>query len=474
MAEDLQDKLSQMEEFVFDRMKETSLPAVSMAVIKGDRVVYSRGFGKKDLESGTPATSATLYGIGSITKSFTCLALMQLRDKGKLNLEDPVSRYLDFNIKPKDQETKIWHLMTHTSGIPALAYAEAVIRNSVGDDVRDVPIGDVEDMLTFMEESENWVETAPGERWFYLNEGYVLLGGIIERISGETYEDYINENILQPLEMERTCFDKSSVESEADAATPYLIRGGERSPKDYLYGSISSDGGIISSVDDMASYLKLFICGDENIVSDSSLKEMMKSRISTPARRLYERSESGTKNSVIEAKYDHAETPRYYGYGLGINPNFMGYTRIGHGGSVLVSTAQMDFIPEKDLGIVLLSNGSGYPLSNLSRYTLALLLDENPEKLAFRVGEKRLEQLTGVYRAYKNNMQIDVSRQGDTLILEPSTSPDQRIFLVPNKIGEDEIICSALQGGRRLPVEFYLREDGIELLYGRYKLRKNM
>lgn len=464
-------KLHKIEEFVLDKMQDSGLPGLSMAIVKDQKTVYARGFGQKETGGGRATTARTLFGIGSITKSFTCMALMQLQEKGKLSIEDPVNAYLDFKVEPEGKQIRIKHLMTHTSGIPALAYAEAKILHAVDEDIPDVPIGDVDDMVTYMQESRDWTETEPGERWFYLNEGYVLLGGIIEQVSGNSYQKYMREQILKPLGMNRSYFEQEKVENDSDVACPYLVHDNERSVQSYLYGSITSDGGLISSAEDMARYLKLYLAGgNENIISKRSLKEMMQPRVSTPARSLYDYDENENR---IEANYRQDTSPRYYGYGLGREDDFMGYTKIGHGGSVLVSTAQMDFIPEENLGIVLLANGSGYPMSQFSRYALALLLDEDPDRLSFRQAEVKLEELAGRYHGYKDNYQIKIERKGDMLRLKNvSSSLGEEEILLPQELGEEKIVCFIIRGGRRIPVEFYKRDDKIELLYGRYKLKK--
>src|SRR5690348_16047019 len=123
---------TQLEKFIFEKMALTKLPSVSMALIKGDDVVWSRGFGYRDVERGLPATDRTLYGIGSVTKSFTCLALMQLAEQGKLSLDDPIDKYMPFDIHPGGETIRIKHFMSHSSGIPALAYAEQLIGGAIG------------------------------------------------------------------------------------------------------------------------------------------------------------------------------------------------------------------------------------------------------------------------------------------------------------------------------------------------------
>lgn len=117
-----------LENFIFEKMCETRLPSLSIAAIKGNEIIYSKAFGFKDVAQGLAATPATLYGIGSVTKSFTALAIMQLFEQGKLSLDDPIDKYMSFPIKPKGETIRITHFLSHTSGIPALAHAEATIR----------------------------------------------------------------------------------------------------------------------------------------------------------------------------------------------------------------------------------------------------------------------------------------------------------------------------------------------------------
>jgi len=464
-------KIKMIESFILEKMKSSRLPALSLGIMQKGKVIYQRGFGRRNLEDGQPATPDTLYGIGSITKSFTCLSLLQLQEESRLSLSDPVSDYLDFNLKPAGRTVEIQHLMSHTSGIPGLAYAEAAILNSVGEEVEDVPVGDVEDMLTFIRESQDWLETEPGKRWFYLNEGYVLLGGIIARVSGISYQKYLKENIFSPLEMNRTFFSRENVEADKDAACPYLVTDNERIPQSYLYGSITSDGGIISNVQDMLKYLKLFLQKEDNeIITPGSLIEMMQPRINTPSLQLYQEINN---QKVVKADYSLDNHPGYYGLGLSIEEDFFGYRKIGHGGSVLVATAQLNFIPEEELGLVLLANGSGYPLSQLSSYLLALLLEEDPDRLDFRQSETRLEKLTGTYQAFQGNYSLEISRQGDFLKLKNiSSSLGDEEILIPDRLAEERIELFALQGGKKLPVEFYFQEGETVLLYGRYKLKK--
>ena len=203
---------------------------------------------------------------------------MQLAEKGKLSLDDPVRKYIPLKLEPKGgKPIRIWHLLCHTSGIPALAYAEGLIRCVTGAGGKWVPIASAEDLFTFMKDASQWVLAKPGERWFYLNEGYVILGYIIERVSGLGYDMYVKENILKPLKMDRSFFRKEDVEADTNVATPYIItRNGEPKKSVFPYG-IYADGGLISNVVDLAHYIIMYLnrgkYDGNTLASSKSIKE---------------------------------------------------------------------------------------------------------------------------------------------------------------------------------------------------------
>lgn len=444
------------ESFVFEKISKTHLPGLSVAVVKDGELAYSRGFCFRDLEYGLRATPQTLYGVGSVTKSFTALSIMQLVEKGKLSLDDPVSKYVSLNLEWKGEPVKVWHLLCHASGIPALAYAEALIRYVVGAGGKWVPIATSEDLITFMREANQWAFSKPGERWFYLNEGYVILGHIIEKVSGISYDRYVRENILKPLGMNRSFFQKKEVDADADVATPYIItRNGECMKSRHPYG-IYADGGLISNAIDLAHYIIMYLnrgkYNDHVIASPDSIEEMEKPRVKLPLQIFGGES---------------------YGYGLSIIPNFFGYKLVGHGGSVLVYTAYMGYIPEKKVGVVLLANGSGYPMSQMGLYALVMLVGEDPEKLPFVKVESTYEQLTGIYKTYKGTMDAKVVAKGGLLQIEICDKyVDMVIPLIPENLEGNVKKFYAFQAGGKLPVEFIIENNSVELIYERYRLKK--
>ncbi|MEM3874441.1 MAG: serine hydrolase [Candidatus Bathyarchaeia archaeon] len=446
-----------LEEFIFERLSKTHLPGLSLAIIQRGELAYTRGFGFRDLDYGLRATPETLYGVGSVTKSFTALSIMQLAEKGKLSLDDPVRKYIPLNLEPKGEKpVKIWHLLCHASGIPALAYAEGLIRYVTGAGGKWVLIASAEDLFTFMRDASQWALAEPGERWFYLNEGYVILGHIIEKVSGVSYDNYVRENILKPLGMDRSFFRREDVEADANVATPYIItRDGEPKKSVFPYG-IYADGGLISNVIDLAHYIIMYLNrGKYNgniLASSKSIKEMEEPRVKLPLQ-------------VFGGES--------YGYGLSIIPNFFGHKLVGHGGSVLVYTAYMGYIPEKRVGVALLANGSGYPLSQMGLYALALLLDKDPDELPFIKYEKTYELLGGLYQTYKGTMDAKVVPKGGLLQIEICDKyTDMIIPLIPENIEGNVKRFYAIQAGGKLPVEFIVDGERVELIYERYRLKK--
>lgn len=456
--------IQRLERFTFDKMAESNLPGLSLALIEGEAVTYARGFGLRDLARGLPATPDTLYGIGSVTKSFTALAVLKLAEEGNLSLDDPVARYLPFPYRPKGQTVRLHHLLSHTAGLPALAYGEAIIRHANGIGGKYLPIGGPKDILTFMDGAEAWEEAAPGERWFYFNEGYAILGLIIEQVSGKPYAEYLREVILAPLGMHRSGFDQALLENDPDVATPYVLYA-DKSPQigHYLFRAIRSEGGLLSSVMELARYVQLYIEGGKGIVSPESLAAMMTPRVALPLKSAPELWGEATSGSA-EA---------HYGYGLSVQ-EFFGERLVGHGGSVLVSTAHLAFIPERKLGVAVLANGSGYPLAQLAQVAMALLLERDPDALPFMRVEAALTPLTGRYETFKGSMQADIERRGDFLQLTVvDGAQPQQVLLVPEQLDETEPRFFTLAGGKRLPVVFRRSQAGVELVYERYKLRRS-
>ncbi|MBD3290867.1 serine hydrolase, partial [candidate division KSB1 bacterium] len=190
-------KIELLETWINAQMEYKGLPGLSIGIVYDQDLIWKKGFGYRDLEEKLPVKPSTIFRIASITKLFTSTAIMQLRDAGKLRLDDPVSDFLDwFEFKQRFPEAPgitIRHLLTHTSGIP---------READYPYWTDHKFPTLEQIIEKMPQQET---IYPSEtKWKYSNLGMAILGEVVARVSGIPYEEYIHENILEPLEMTST------------------------------------------------------------------------------------------------------------------------------------------------------------------------------------------------------------------------------------------------------------------------------
>jgi len=186
----------------------------SILIAKEGRILLSKGYGMANLEHDVPNTPQTIFRLGSVTKQFTSMAIMQLQEKQLLNVDDPIAKYLP--TYPNGEEITIHHLLTHTSGVPDFTsfpdYEKTMMLPS--------PVE-----KTIERFKDKPLEFTPGEKFKYSNSGYILLGYIIEKVSGKSYEEFLKENIFQPLNMMNTGYDHHHTLLK-HRASGYSIGGG--------------------------------------------------------------------------------------------------------------------------------------------------------------------------------------------------------------------------------------------------------
>lgn len=450
---------SPLDKFVLSKVRETRMPSVVVGVVnRRGEILYGRSFGFRDVERGLPATLRTNYGIGSITKSFTALSVVKMSFEGLIDLRDPVSKYVpELDVKPFGEEIRVEHLLTHSTGLPALGYAEAFIRGTLGLSSAWLPISKPEDLLAFMRGSSEWSVGRPGEKFYYLNEGYVLLGLIISRVAKRSYEEHVKETILKPLKMDKTYFSEEEFSRDAEAAAPYILdRSGSLVKSKFPFG-VNADGGLISNAVDMSKYLAMLlnrgVYGELEVVPRAVVEAVEEKRIEYPLKLFGDES---------------------YGYGWVVTENFYGQKLVYHGGSVLVHTAYAGYLPSSGYGVVVLANSSGYPLSLIGMYALSLALGQDPERTLKPIAyENALSKLTGTYETYSGTLQLSVERNGDFLeIVYKDKYHESRTPIVPVEVREDYAEFYTLASTRKIPVYFYVERDRVVMIYERYKLVK--
>jgi len=198
--------VTELDGYLKDLVNSGSPPGLSMAIVKNDSLVYSKGFGWADAPRNIKAAPETVYHWWSITKIPTAMAILQLEEQGKLRLDDAVLKYLPFfDVKyPSDKSPTITirHLLNHSSGIHDASGLKLVKWIHHDTD----PALDQTALIEHIFPDYATLEFEPGEDTAYTNIGYMLLGAIIEKASGQPYRDYIRQNILEPLEMTQTDF----------------------------------------------------------------------------------------------------------------------------------------------------------------------------------------------------------------------------------------------------------------------------
>lgn len=250
-------------------MIEGKIPSATIALIQGDKVIWTGAYGESNLWARTPATPNTVYLIGSTFKAMSTMALFKLMEQGKLKLDDPVSKYLDFQIPGDDPKNPVTfrHILTHTSGLDGDFGAVAVWSNN-GPKTLD------EFVRTQLK-----VKQPPMTKVEYSNAAFTLLGYLVEKISGVPYRQYIKENIWDPLEMTSTAFEPTP-DMDERIAVPYVVDkdSGNQKAVPRIKAAVWPAGIVYGTVLNEANWLILNlnngIFKGKRIVSEATMEQM--------------------------------------------------------------------------------------------------------------------------------------------------------------------------------------------------------
>ncbi len=328
---DVLSQIQLLEKWIQAQMEYRGLPGLCLGIVYDQNLIWAKGYGLADLEKKTPALTTSIYRIASITKLLTTTALMQLRDQGKLRLDDPVSKYLPwFVIKdrfPGAPPITIEHLVTHTSGLP---------RESAFPYWTDHKFPTREELIDALKRQET---IFPSEtRWKYSNLAMALAGEVVMAVSGEPYDPYIRKHILEPLGMKDTSVYLSD-EHKTRLVTGYgrrLPDGSRRIQPFTDSKGIAPAANISSTVEDLAKFISLQFRlegkpGGSQILKGTTLREMQRVHWLQPSWKS--------------------------GQGLGFAVDRMGErTIVGHGGWVGGYRTQIGFCPDEKIGVIVLTN----------------------------------------------------------------------------------------------------------------------
>ncbi|PWB24019.1 serine hydrolase [Flavobacterium sp. HTF] len=351
-----QDKAKQIEQLL-SKYNEYGQFNGSALVAENGKVIFKKGFGSANMEWNIPNEPDTKFRLGSITKQFTAFLIVKLAEEGKIKLDVPITTYLPDYPKANGDKITIHNLLTHTSGIPNYTNDP----NFFKDKARN-PYTPEEFVKTF---DKLPLEFAPGEKFSYSNSGYFLLGYIIEKISGKSYEQYLQEVILTPLQMTSTGYDHSDIIIKNRAAG-YEKEGKKLKNATYIDMSIPyAAGSLYSTVEDL--YLWDQTLYGTKLLSENSMQLLFKPYIKS---------------------WDD-----YYGYGWSIEEVANGdkgkIKVIEHGGGIPGFNTIISRIPADKNLIVLLNNTGGTILGEMNDAIRAILYnlpyDQPKKSLAFEL-----------------------------------------------------------------------------------------
>ena len=346
-----------LEEVINTSMARFDVPGMAVAVVQDDKVVFAKGFGTSNLNTNAKVNKDTLFGIASNTKAFTSAALAKLVDEGKLSWDDRVIDHLpEFRLYDSyvTREMRVRDLLSHRSGL-GLGQGDLMIWPSTDKSIKDILAG-----LQYLKPASSF-----RSQYAYNNLMFVTAGEVVARVSGMSWNDYIEKNILQPLHMENSRAGFSRIpKSNKNWAIGHILMDGKLNPffVNYLE-DFRGAGAIASSVNDMSQWLLTQLAGGkmpsgEQLFSEKQQAQMWHPHITSMA-----------SKSAYEAYHQ-----QFRGYGLGWSiEDYHGFKKLGHGGGILGMVSQVTLLPEKKLGIVILSNQQAF--SALSAVTHEVLED---------------------------------------------------------------------------------------------------
>jgi D-alanyl-D-alanine carboxypeptidase len=429
-----EEAFKRLDQFIEQKMRVTNVPGMAVAVTDRERLLRVSTYGFADVAAQTPVTPEMLFEIGSIGKSFTSIALLQLREEGQLDLHEPVTRYLPwFEVQSEYEPITPHHLMSHTAGIITGP---------------DFP-GDPHYEVWALRETE--ATAPPGTYFHYSNIGYKTLGVVMEDLLGQPYGDIIQARILDPLEMTATepiitneTRKRLAVGYEAYCDDRPLPRGRPLAPATWLEHAEGA-GSIASTPADMAAYLRMLMNRGQgprgHILSEGGFDLMTR--------------------CVIEAKEEGEGS--FYGYGLGIRESDS-HTTIGHGGGMVGYYSYMLADMDDGLGVVVLMNGPGgqsdEEIANLALKLLRAALHDQELPPVPPTDPTKIEngaEYAGTYRACPACPERSRGKHGRKAGAQPFTlvAEGGRLML---RYGDERIVLE-----RRGPDRFHVDHPGFAL-----------
>ena len=325
----------------------------TVLVARDGIVLLDQGYGSANLEWDIPNVPTAKFRLGSVTKQFTAACILLLEEHGKLKLDVPVKTYLP-DAPPTWDKVTIFNLLTHTSGIPS--FTEFPDYNAT----QAIPTTPEKLVARFRDKPLNF---QPGEKWEYSNSGYVLLGYLIEEVSGQSYSQFVQDNVFTRLGMKDSGYDSNAIVL-SHRSSGYTPDGGKILNADYVAMSIPfSAGALYSTTEDLLRWEQGLMGG--KLLSPGSLQKM-----TTP--------------------YQHD-----YAFGVAVRTE-NGRKVIRHGGGIEGFNTELDYYPDDKLTVVVLANLNGSAPGDIAK-RLAAVVHGEPERKEISVPVAVLAKYVGTY-----------------------------------------------------------------------------
>jgi CubicO group peptidase (beta-lactamase class C family) len=348
----------------------------TVLVVKDGHALIDQGYGFADLEWNIPNAPTTKFRLGSLTKQFTAASILLLQERGKLNIDDPVSKYMP-DAPAAWSKITIYNVLTHTSGIP----------NFTGfPDYRASEWKDTNPTELVARFRDKPLDFEPGAKFSYSNSGYILLGYLLEKVSGQTYGDFLQQNIFTPLGMKDTGIDSNA------AILPQRAQGYRRSRQGIEHdGYVSmtipfSAGALYSTTGDLLKWEQALFGG--KVLKPESLTKM-----TTPFK-------DG------------------YGFGIGIHP-VDGHKLLTHGGSIQGFNTSLNYYPDDKLTVIVLGNLTGGAPDQIASYIGKVALGQTvtltSERKEVMLTSAALSDYTGTYHVTDFDADLIIAVKGPRL-----------------------------------------------------------
>lgn len=394
-------------------------PGAVILIARGDTVVFRGARGRANIELGVPLTTDQVFRIASVTKMYTAAMVIKFAELGRLSLEDPLAKFLpDF---PGASHITLRELLNHTAGI------SDVVKDPIPGFMRR----DVDTATLVAEIRRRPPDFPPGTRWSYSNGGFALLGAVIEKVTGQSWHDALQEQLLQPAGLSRTVYGDSTQLIPGRVAG-YTTDNPERRTKNASFISMSipaAAGGLASTADDLLRWIRALAGG--HIVSREDFQQM-----TTPVSNL-------PGSSTI------------HGYGLGMYIwQVRGQQVVGHTGQINGFASAVAYLPKQDVTVVVLANDDNFDAQTMMRRLAAIALgDPYTQPVATVQSDDALHALEGDYRIddttvetlFVKDHQLYGQRSGHHAVAMQMTVehqlhflPDELSYFVPvrNKVGK--------------------------------------